>query len=137
MFTCRRRVFLKDADVTGVIYFGAFFNYALEAFELFLQDNDTGLPEFFSKGYLFPIVHAEADYTAPLRIADEVEISLRVKNMTIRSVTVETVMQNIITGAIAGKVTLVHAFVKKGELKSSEIPEEIRVVLNKVLVDRV
>ncbi|MES2200152.1 MAG: thioesterase family protein [Chlamydiota bacterium] len=129
MFTCRRRIFLKDVDVTGSIYFGSFFHYALEAFELFLHNQKTNLLDFFSKGYLFPIVHAEADYACPLMIGDEIFITLTVKSIGTRSVTIETEMKNLSNDKIAGKVTLVHAFMRKGESKSSEIPQDIRSLL--------
>ncbi len=131
MFTCQRRIFLKDVDVTGAIYFGSFFHYALEAFELFLHHHKTGLSDFFSKGYFFPIVHAEADYTAPLRVGDEISITLMVKSIGTRSVTIETEMKNLANDKIAGKVTLVHAFLIKGEKKSSEIPSDVLALLNK------
>ena len=131
MFTCLRRVFLKDVDVTGSIYFGAPFHYALEAFELFLYHHKSSLVDFFSKGYFFPIVHAEADYTDPLRVGDELSITLIVKSISARSVTIETEMKNVSTGKIAVKVTLIHAFLRKGEQKSSEIPSDVRSLLSR------
>ena len=131
MFTCQRRIFLKDVDVTGSIYFGALFHYALEAFEFFLSDQKTSLSDFFQKGYYFPIVHAEADYTAPLKVGDEISITLAVKAISARSVTIETVMTNRVDGKMAGKVTLVHAFLRKGEEKASNIPPDVLCLLSK------
>jgi len=125
MFTYRRRVFLKDLDATGSIYFGALFNYAAEAFELLLESKKSSLIDLFQKGYLMPIVHAEADYTSPLRISDEVLISVTSASAGTRSVTVVSEIKNILTDRPVGKVTLVHAFVRKGENKSSIVPEEL------------
>lgn len=133
MFTCQRRVFLKDVDQTGTIYFASAFHYALEAFELFLYHHKTSLSEFFAKGYLFPIVHAEADYTAPLKMGDEISITLRVKLISARSVTIETEMKSTFDGSLVARVTLIHAFIRKGEEKSSKIPEDILLFLNKVM----
>lgn len=131
MFTCQRRIFFKDVDSTGVIYFGALFHYALEAFELFLHHHKASLADFFLKGYAFPIVHAEADYTSPLRVSDEMSISLTVKSISSRSVSILTEMKNLNTDKIAGRVTLVHAFLLKGEEKASNIPEDVLKLLCK------
>lgn len=125
MFAFKRRVFLKEVDATGVIYFAVFFEYALEAFELFLQDRKTSLSEFLSKEYLFPVVHAESDYRSPIKVSDELLLSLSIKKISTRSVTVETNIRNLSTGEESGRVLLVHAFLRKGQTKSSEIPQEI------------
>ncbi len=125
MFVSKRRIFLQETDATGVIYFTTILRYALEALELFLYEKGEGLSAVFSKGYLLPIVHAEADIKTPLRVGDEIEIELFLGNIGNRSFSVETRMKKIPDAIYAGRTKIVHAFLMKGEETSSFLPQEI------------
>lgn len=133
MFMCERKIFLKDTDVTGVIYFGALLQYALEAFEVFLHEKDFKLADMFSKGHLFPVVHAEADYKAPLRVGDGITIKLFLSHLGQKSFTLETEVYKMPLGVLAGKTKIVHAFLLQGAEASSSIPKEFSEFLTKNL----
>ena len=49
VFTHTRLVHLKETDATGVIYFTALMDFALEAFEVFLQRENTSIEEFATR----------------------------------------------------------------------------------------
>ena len=125
MFSSNRFVFLRDTDATGVIYFTSLLHYSLEAFELFLQKENQHLAQLLSEGYLFPIVHAESDYKGPLRVGDEMVLSMYLEKITKRSFSIKTEIRKSSDGELVGLTKIVHAFVLKGESVSSEIPIEL------------
>ena len=129
MFTYERPVYLKETDATGVIYFASLFQYALEAFETFLSQKGHSLSKVLEKRYLMPIVHAEADYKAPLRTGDLMTIDLVLFQASKRSFTMDSVIYTLPDRKIAGRVKLIHAFMRNGEDSASEIPPEILSVL--------
>ena len=133
MFSSKRLVFLKDTDATGVIYFTSLLQYSLEAFELFLLQEDVTLSHFLSKGYLFPIVHAESDYKAPLKVGDEILVHLHIGVVSKRSFSVEAEIRRLSDGVLAGSTKIIHAFLLKGAEVSSELPQEIVSLLEKRL----
>jgi acyl-CoA thioester hydrolase len=129
MFTCEKRVFLRDTDATGVIYFSVLLQYALEAFELFLHSKKSPLLDLLEKGYLFPVVHAEADYKTALRVGDEISIHLSLGKLSERSFSIKAEMTKLPSGIPAGSSKIVHAFLLKGEMVASPIPEDLSSIL--------
>ncbi len=132
MFIYSRKVFLKNTDATGGIYFTALLDYAVEAFEMFLSGQGKDVQWLFSQKYFFPIVHAEADYFSPLRVGDEIQVQLQVKEIKNRSFSLEANIVHLADKAICGKVALVHAFVAKQEGKSEPTPQEVLALLKQL-----
>lgn len=128
----QRKVFLRDVDATGRIYFAVVFNYAMEAFECLMQERGKSLKECFSLGYGFPVVHAEANYFSCLTVDDEVSVTIALKGMSERSFTTFAQIKNVKTKNLAAEVIFVHAFIQEGEEKASKIPKEIRTLLESV-----
>ncbi len=124
MFTYSTVIRLRDTDATGVIYFTEQMRLALEAFEAFLLQRGWPLKDLLSSPYLMPIVHAEADYLSALCVDDPVNVKLRIAKVGARSFSVE--YEIFTKERLAGKVQLVHAFIRKGEDKACEIPQEFR-----------
>ncbi len=131
MFIHTRSIFLKETDATGVIYFTSLFHYALEAFEVLLHEKDSSLSQIFAKGYLMPIVHAEADYKAPLRVGDAISVDLSLVHVGTSSFSIESKIVHLATLKEAGSVKIVHAFMKSGSEKASQIPTDILNLLKK------
>ncbi|MBX9923749.1 MAG: acyl-CoA thioesterase [Rhabdochlamydiaceae bacterium] len=125
MFKHTRSVYLKETDATGVIYFTSLFQYALEAFESYLHSKNFSLSEVFDKGYLMPIVHAEADYKAPLRVGNLIAIHLAISHVGVKSFSMSSQIELTSTKQIAGSVKIVHAFVRQGEKESCPIPSDL------------
>ncbi len=135
MFSYQRKVFLRDTDATGVIYFGSMFQYSLEAFESLLSTNNQSLRELLSLGYLFPVVHAEADYKAPLKVGDDFCVQVFVSNISERSFTVESILKRLPDSSVVGTTKIVHAFLLSGQTQASTIPEAIVSFLQAMQVE--
>lgn len=117
----RKRIYLRDTDATGVIYFTELQRIALEAFE-----DHFDLKKMLSQeNFLLPIVHAEADYKVPLRCGDEVEISFTL-TPGISSLTVS--YQIMLRDVLAAAVTIVHVAVDRQTLVSIPLPEMFYVL---------
>ena len=67
----KRRIAFHETDAAGVVYFANYFRLAEEAETHALASLGSVVPR---DGYLYPRVHAEADYLAPLRFFDEVSV---------------------------------------------------------------
>ncbi len=70
-FTYKRRIAFHETDAAGVVYFANFFHLAEEAETHAIASLGSIVSH---DGYLYPRVHAEADYLAPLRFFDEVSV---------------------------------------------------------------
>ena len=129
MFTYRMQVRLKSTDATGVLYFSEQFKMALEVFEEFLKARGFSLKKLLESAYLMPIVHAEADYLAPLMVGDELEVELKVSKIGTSSVTLSYVFYDIVRKIDVGTVKIVHVVVERQNKTSVPIPDFLRTIL--------
>ena len=74
-FIYKRRIAFHETDAAGVVYFANYFRLAEEAETHALASLGSVVTR---DGYLYPRVHAEADYLAPLRFFDEVSVHARI-----------------------------------------------------------
>ena len=82
-FTYERHIAFHETDAAGVVYFANYFHLAEEAETHAL----ASLGSIVTKdNYLYPRVHAEADYLAPLRFFDKVSVHTRINSIGSSSV---------------------------------------------------
>ena len=87
-FTHTKRVEFSDTDMAGIMHFSNFFRFMEVTETAFMRS--LGLSVVLSNCGLdvcLPRVHAECDYTLPLRFEDEVQIRLLVEKKATRTVT--------------------------------------------------
>ena len=77
---------LRDTDAAGVAFFASYYAMAHDAYEAFLNENGRPLNSWLNQVHL-PIVHSEADYQAPLRLADSFDIEVTCLKIGERSFT--------------------------------------------------
>jgi 1,4-dihydroxy-2-naphthoyl-CoA hydrolase len=79
-FVFPTRVRFQDVDAAKVVFFPRVLEYFHDAYVAFLDERRLGLPEVLAKGeWGLPIRHAEADYMAPLRFGDSIEVAIVAK----------------------------------------------------------
>lgn len=89
MFLAHNRVRMHDIDMAGILYFPRQFRFAHDALEDFVESMGLTFDQVFRKEhFVFVIVHAEADYLAPLRVGDQLEVVLTITNIGNSSFTV-------------------------------------------------
>jgi 1,4-dihydroxy-2-naphthoyl-CoA hydrolase len=129
MFTYSTQVHLKDTDATGVLYFSEQFKFALEAFEAFLQKSGFAWKDLLSSPYLLPVVHAEADYLAPITCGDPLDVKLTIASLGTSSITLHYTFCDPSRDLQVGRAEIIHVVVDRQTRKSVPIPDFLRAIL--------
>src|SRR6185437_534604 len=89
MFIAHNKVRMHDTDMAGILFFARQFRFAHDALEDFVASEGLTFDEVFhQKDYVFVIVHAEADYLAPLKVSDELSVHVSVERVGTSSFTI-------------------------------------------------
>ncbi|HMP74973.1 MAG TPA: thioesterase family protein [Kiritimatiellia bacterium] len=125
MFSHTATVRLHDTDAAGVLYFAHQFRLAHEAYEAFMEQAGLGIGGLLKKGTLaLPIVHAEADFRAPLGVGDSLTISLRLQRLGKTSYTL--VSRIVRDGRTVGYVTTTHVALDRRTGRKRELPANFK-----------
>ena len=126
MYVYKRIIRVQDTDATGVLYFANQLQIGLEAFEDFLRTQGFFIGEMVKKNhYLLPIVHAEADFFAPIHISDALEVTLTFPKIGTTSFThASDVFKN---GEKVGTVKIVHVVYCPKKKEGIPIPEDFKI----------
>ncbi len=132
MFTYFRTIYLRESDATGVLFFSELLNLAVEAVEMFWKSKGLTVQMLIEQNrFLLPIVHAECNFSAPLRVGDEIKIDLSLKGVGSTSFTLQT---SISKGEIvSGSTEIVHVCVDKTTGDPHPIPESILSYLRELI----
>jgi 1,4-dihydroxy-2-naphthoyl-CoA hydrolase len=129
MFTARVKVYFYDADPAGIIFYASLFKYVHAAYEDFLRSLNTGRDYFFDREYILPIMHAEADYVQPIKVADELEIEVYVS--LIKKSSFEISYKFFKDGnKLAALAKTVHVCVLKEKFIKIELPDDLHTKLS-------
>ena len=126
MFVYKRKIRFQDTDAAGIIFFPNQFCFYQEAFEAFLESIGYDLATVTRKNkHHLPVVYAEANYSAPLRLGDNIEIHLKVAHIGNSSLTFQAdiIKESKIP---AGGVKVVHVCVNALTLKKASLPQSLR-----------
>lgn len=107
-FEHRLRVLFPHCDPAGIVFFGRLFDYAHEAFEELLRSRGTPLDGVIRAGTGAPLVHAEADFSRPLRHGMLVRVQLFRGKLSERSFRLDARLLDE-AGALCARVAHVHA----------------------------
>ena len=126
MFVYKRKIRFQDTDAAGVIFFPNQFCLYQEAFEAFLELAGYDLAAVTKANkYHLPVVHAEADYSAPLCLGDPIEIHLKVAHIGNSSLTFQADILK--RGKIhTGGVKVVHVCISGRTRKKTPLPKTLR-----------
>lgn len=86
-FDYRFCVRLHDTDAAGVMFFAHLFRHAHDAYEACLGHLGLDLAGLIQAGPHLPLVHAEADYRAPLRHGEQVWVRVTLERLGDQSFT--------------------------------------------------
>jgi len=132
MFTHQTTIRIHNVDAAQRLFFADQFVLAHDAWEACLESLGLSLGSVLGeRDYVFPIVHAEADYAAPLSVGDRIDITVTCERVGRTSFAVGFALSKG-EGAPVGRVTHVHVSVDKGTGRSMPIPPELRDVLEKI-----
>ncbi len=127
--TVTRTIRLHHTDAAGVVFFERFFELAHDVYEEWLDAVGMSLsPDLSRVDVMTPVVHAEADFRAPLRLGDRVTIDVAVEAVGEKSYTMRYDMTQA-DGRPAAEVRIVHASMQPVTGRGVPIPDEWRAIL--------
>ena len=131
MYTYETKIYLRDTDATGVLFFAEQLRIAIEGFESFLMHSDASLRKILeSNQYLMPIVHTEADYFSPLKVGDQIKVVVRLGKLGTSSFTIQ--YHIYLNEEEKGRVSTVHVTVDKKTFTKVPLPESLIDLLRKL-----
>jgi 1,4-dihydroxy-2-naphthoyl-CoA hydrolase len=120
----------NEVDRAGIAFFGRVFEYCHACFEETLAASGQPLLAIFEHGgYGLPLVHAEADYTRPMRLGERLLVTLRVARLGGRSITFAYEVRGAQDKDLRATVRLVHAFVRLDGFAGMAVPDALRDAL--------
>ena len=120
------RVPMHHVDHAGVLFYANLFLHAHDAWEHFMHSQDADLAQLIETGqWRIPIVHAEADYTLPMRHGDDINIRLQIERLGRSSIRVVYIFIDQ-EGEQLAVARTTHVFVDAVTNHSSEIPTDLR-----------
>ncbi|PWU11505.1 MAG: 4-hydroxybenzoyl-CoA thioesterase [Verrucomicrobia bacterium] len=128
-FQITRRIEFSETDMAGIVHYSNYFRFMEAAETAFLRS--LGYSIALKRGGLelcLPRVHAECDYSVPLRFEDEIRIHLLVVKKGKRTLTYQFRFERIHPApsveVARGKVVLVSAKRQRdGSLKAAPLPK--------------
>jgi acyl-CoA thioester hydrolase len=129
-FKIRRIVEFSDTDMAGIVHHAVYYRYMEAAEHAFFRSLGlTVAPPKTPASVGWPRVHTEADFSAPLRFEDEVEIQLLVAQKKSKALTYAFRLRKLNASepyeVARGKITVVCIKKVNGEMKATRIPKEI------------
>jgi acyl-CoA thioester hydrolase len=132
-FTYTRRIEFADTDAAGVAHFAAFFRFMEEAEHAFYRSLGSSayrVGEDSVEG--MPRVSVRCDYLRPARYADELQVRLRVREMTAKAIGYDVRFEVREEGepvtVARGEMKVVHVARAHGDRDwtVTELPAELR-----------
>lgn len=135
MYITKNKVRLNDTDAAGILYFANQFRFAHDALDDFFESEGYSFHKMlYEESFVFVIVHAEADYLAPLAVSDQLEIHLSVESIGTSSFSIiyKIYKSNQI---LAGTAKTVHVYLDRATRTKRPIPQHFIKLLNKYLLE--
>jgi 1,4-dihydroxy-2-naphthoyl-CoA hydrolase len=132
MFKAQTQVRMHDTDMAGVIFFANQFRFAHDALEDFVESEGFSFEDVFHKNdFVFLVVHAEADYLAPLRVGQSLEVEVSVERIGTTSFTVFYRILDKRSQNLVGTVKTIHVTLDRNTREKIAIPQTFREILEK------
>lgn len=131
MFIAHNKVRMHDTDMAGILFFANQFRFVHDALEDFVASEGISFQDVFhSNEFLFVIVHVEADYHAPLRVGDALEIRLKVEQIGSSSFRIGYEVYKVDGDLqLVGTAKTVHVTLDAKTRKKIPIPQKLQEVL--------
>lgn len=131
MFVTHNKVRMNDTDMAGILYFANQFRFVHDAWEDLVEKENISFKQVLhEENFLFVIVHAEADYLAPLNIGDKLEIHVTVETIGNSSFTMQYLIYKEDKTQV-GAAKTVHVTIDKKTRKKIPIPPHLKKLLQK------
>lgn len=131
-FRHRLRVAFGDVDHANIVYYPRFFHYfhlALEELLFTAFEASGGYRSLLDQRRLgLPTVHAECDFSRPLRFGDEIEVGLAVDRIGRSSIVLRTAIKKVHGGELCAEGRVTCAVVDLTTFRSVKVPDDLVAV---------
>ena len=118
----------SEVDAAGILFFSRVFEIAHAAYEALLAERGTPLRQLVhDERWTLPLVHAEADYHAPMRLGDEVSVQVAIEAIGSTSLTLRFTLAAP-SGQPLATVRHVHVAVDRATFRPVPLPEGVRAL---------
>lgn len=131
MFISYNKVRMHDTDMAGILYFAKQFRFIHDALEDLVEKEGFSFDHLFhTSHFVFVIVHAEADYLAPVKVGDLLEVHVEVENLGSSSFTMSYKIFKV-NGVMMGKAKTVHVSLDAKTRQKIPLPDVLKKILQK------
>ena len=125
-------VAFNDIDAAGIVYFANVFDYCHQAYEHLLEAISLPLSHILNEEqWAMPLVHAEADYMAPMRHGERITIQIRLRKVGRSAMHFGYELYGP-NGNLRARVLLVHAAVETTGFRPQAVNTEFVDALSKI-----
>ena len=119
------QVRLQEVDHAGVMFFAHLFSHAHDAYAELMQSLGFPLQQIIETGaYHIPLVHAEADYLAPMRHGQLVEVQITIERLGNSSFSLQYEFSS--DNGLCARANTRHVFIGAGTGSSMSLPDNLR-----------
>lgn len=131
LYTHTFQVNLHDTDAAGVLFFAHLLRHAHDAYEAMMAEGDEPIAELIRAGRVhLPIVHCEADYLAPIRHGDLVQVEVEPARLGESSFTLH--YRFAVADTPAASATTVHVAFDPDRKVRTQLPENIKLIFSNI-----
>lgn len=127
-FTYQTTIKFHETDAAARLFFAQQFKICHDAYEAWLEAAGLRLADIVTReDFAFPIVHAEADFLAPLFVGDRLSVTVDIAKIGQSSFTLEYALQK--GPQAVGTARTVHVTVDKMSGQKIRLPDKLRQIL--------
>jgi 1,4-dihydroxy-2-naphthoyl-CoA hydrolase len=129
-FTHKVKIGLHHTDAAGILFYSQVFTLAYEAFDAWLEHLGVGVAWIIhDSDFLFPYVHAEADYLSGMTVGQTATIDLSIEKIGASSLTVVYLFR--VEERQTALVKTVHVAISKETQSKTDLPQSLTEALSR------
>lgn len=133
-FIMKRQVQFAETDMAGVLHFANYYRYMEEAEHAFWRSLGVSvLTRMEDHEISWPRVATSCEYMKPAHFEDELELTVKVVNLSDRSITFAIEFNRSGERIASGRIKAVCCSMTEGKFQSIPTPESIRKKLEAVV----
>ena len=130
IFTYTTKIGLHHTDAAGILFYSQIFTLAYEAFDAWLEHLGVGVAWIINESdFLFPYVHAEADYLSGMAVGQMATIDLSIEKIGASSLTVVYFFR--VEERQTALVKTVHVAISKETQSKMDLPQSLIEALSR------
>lgn len=126
IFHAKNRVRMHDTDMAGILYFPRQFRFIHDAWEDLMETEGLDFHKMiYEENFLFVVAHAEADYLAPLKVGDYLDVKVTCEKIGTTSFTMKYEIFKP-DGLMVGRGKTVHVTLQADTRTKIPIPPQLK-----------